>query len=452
MSTRAPRRLFLPRSSNMRQCCVLVLALLVCHCPCYWNKNTASHPVLWAVEASEDEEEERQSAAQRIDELRDKVGVDFEDLPLATATASAAASLVLDRIVESSLQQRLTTLFAKAETAECRAKIAQHFGYFLNAIGLEESLPFSDVTFTNECGEPVYIWKDLPEDMHPGAIQNRTYQPLPNETAYIDDAANLKLCFAILAHDNPAATIRLMEALYEPGHVFVIHVDGKQQFDSTYEALRDYASNGHSFVHVLQHPYRVRVNWGGFSMVNATIQTLRYAMAVDDDEREPLEFHKFIHLSSSTYPLASNAEIRQRLASFPLDANFLNIIIQPTRPSNYVWHYFVECDDAVHRIYQLPSLTTAKSGAELFTSSQWFIISREFAHYLADPPPKSFVEDYLKYIQHVIVADETFFGTVLRHTTFCKKHHNRNFLHLQFDRWESGNCLKETVTMECFSC
>lgn len=44
---------------------------------------------------------------------------------------------------------------------------------------------------------------------------------------------------------------------------------------------------------------------------------------------------------------------------------------------------------------------------------------------------------YLEYIQHVVVADETFFGTVIRNTEYCTKHHNQNFLHLQFDEWES---------------
>jgi len=49
----------------------------------------------------------------------------------------------------------------------------------------------------------------------------------------------------------------------------------------------------------------------------------------------------------------------------------------------------------------------------------------------------SFVDKYLNYVRHVVVADESFFGTVLRNTKFCKKHHNSNFLHVQFDRWEN---------------
>jgi hypothetical protein len=175
-------------------------------------------------------------------------------------------------------------------------------------------------------------------------------------------------------------------------------------------------------------------------MVNATLQTLKYAFGLLDNEssnRQPLDFHKVVHLSSSSYPLASNPEIRHKLANYPVDANFLHVIMQPTRPGNHAWHYFVECDDSLHRIFQLPKLTQETAGIDLYTSSQWFIISREFAEYLAVAEPGSFVDQYLRYIEHVVVADETFFGTVLRHTAFCKKHHNNNFVHLQFDRWES---------------
>ncbi|KAL3791650.1 hypothetical protein ACHAW5_007437 [Stephanodiscus triporus] len=72
---------------------------------------------------------------------------------------------------------------------------------------------------------------------------------------------------------------------------------------------------------------------------------------------------------------------------------------------------------------------------DVYTPSQWFIILQDFAWYLASPPKDSFVEYYLKYIEHVVVADQAFFGTVLRH--FCATLHNDNFLHLQCDHWEN---------------
>jgi hypothetical protein len=100
---------------------------------------------------------------------------------------------------------------------------AEHFGYFINAIALEESLPFTDVSFPNECGETVYDWNDLPEGMHIGDVQNRSYQPPRNESVYIDDPSDLKLLYVVLTHDNANATIRLVEELYEADlHQFVI--------------------------------------------------------------------------------------------------------------------------------------------------------------------------------------------------------------------------------------
>lgn len=372
--------------------------------------------------------------------LRDHLRVDLLDKEKYPGVdLNGEPSLVAQQVLDSlgtSLQDRLAKLFVKARTPECRAKIATHLGYFLRSIGEEKDMPFSTDRFTSECPEPVYDWDNLPEGMHIGHIQNRTYQPPRDEADYIDNHINLKLLYAILTHDDPDATIRLIEALYDEGHVFVVHVDGKETSDATYARLKVYSST-REHVHLLDEHQRVRINWGGFSMVNATMQILRYAFAIDERSRLPLEFHKFVHIASTSYPLASNTEILHELSKYPLDANLLYIILKPLRPSFGAWHYFVECDDALHRIYRLHPLQNETNGVELYTSSQWFIISREFAQYLAEAKPGTFVHQYLRYVEHVVVADETFFGTVLRHTSYCTKHHNRNLLHLQFDRWES---------------
>ncbi|KAL3782194.1 LOW QUALITY PROTEIN: hypothetical protein ACHAW5_005732 [Stephanodiscus triporus] len=151
------------------------------------------------------------------------------------------------------------------------------------------------------------------------------------------------------------------------------------------------------------------------------------------DNPHAFAFHKLVHMASTTYPLASNTEIRDTLASHPLDANFLHIILKPNNPTPSVWNYFVECDDALHRIYRLPALNKDRgNGVDIYTSSQWFITSRDFAWYLASPPKDSFY--YLKYIEHVVVADEAvFWDCATAILTFCVTLHNDNFLHLQFD-------------------
>lgn len=410
---------------------------------------------------NEEEEEEEEEPPKRTwppDSEHERMSIALGDfnipqpVKLETEDPHKAADWYLDKLLDtSSLRNRLARIFEKAKTPQCRQKIATHLGYFLSAIGKEEEMPFARARFKNECPEPVYEdWNNLPPHMHVGMIQNRTYQPPRKDAVYIGDPNNLKLLYVILTHNDPSGTIRLVESLYEKGHSFIIHVDAKETSQDTFETLQAYSTT-HNYVHLVPDPFRVRVTWGGFSMVNATLQALQYAFGLLENDdgplSEPLNFHKVIHLASTSYPLASNTEIRHRLASFPLDANFLHVIMKPSRP--WLWNYFVECDDSLHRIHHLPVLQNATAGANLFTSSQWWIISREFAEYLARAEEGSFVRQFLDYIEHVVVADETFFGTVLRHTSFCLKHHNRNFLHLQFDRWESDLPQEQRDEQKC---
>jgi len=372
-------------------------------------------------------------------QLLDETYVDLHgsDLDLGNVDPKEAASRIMKKI-GASVEEHMAEIFEKAKTAECRALIGEHFGHFVNAIGQESAMPFADIVFQNECDEPKPDFDNLPEGMHFGHIQLREYQPPRNETHYIDDPMNLRLCYGIMTHDNPASTIRLIETLYEPGYVFVIHVDGKEQSDEAYNELVNYASQHSDYVHIVPNEKRVRVIWGGFSMVNATLQILRHAFALDDPKRSPLSFHKFVHMASTSYPVVSNTEIRRKLSSYPLDANMLNVIMKPIDPHNSLWSYFVECDDAVHRIYRLGPLVEKKGkGIDIYTASQWFIASREFAKYIAEAVPGTIAHSLIEYMKHVVVADESFFGTLLRHSPFCRKHHNSNFLHLHFDRWEN---------------
>jgi hypothetical protein len=71
-------------------------------------------------------------------------------------------------------------------------------------------------------------------------------------------------------------------------------------------------------------------------------------------------------------------------------------------------------------------------GIQLRTGSQWFIISREFAMFLLED--ETLVAPYSAYAQHIIVADENFFATVLMASPFCHFLSSRNYLYLWFDK------------------
>ena len=75
----------------------------------------------------------------------------------------------------------------------------------------------------------------------------------------------------------------------------------------------------------------------------------------------------------------------------------MHVVMKPTNSHPGVWHYFVECDDQLHRLYRLKPLSIANGGIELNTSSQWFIISRAFSFYLALAKLETLVHAFLEY-------------------------------------------------------
>ena len=118
---------------------------------------------------------------------------------------------------------------------------------FVNGLAEETKFPFQDFYFPNTCAAiPRYAdWENLPEGVSIQDIQYRVYQP-PKETVpegtYLENADELQLVYVILTHDQPEATIRLIESLNIPGKTkYVIHVDGKENADPTYKRLVEYA-------------------------------------------------------------------------------------------------------------------------------------------------------------------------------------------------------------------
>ena len=240
---------------------------------------------------------------------------------------SEASDLVANALLEGSgVKSKLLSLFENARSTECRELIAEHFGYFMAALGREEDMPFVGWELENTCPD----FDEMPDYVGINA-QNTTEGTSKGSDGaeYIDDPADLRILYGLLIHDDPLSTIRLIESLYEPGHTFVIHVDAKEKSQSTYRTISEYATSA-EHVHVLAYPYRSRITWGGFSMVNATLHMLKYSFGLLPDQNdEALDFHKVVLLSGTTYPIASNMKIRLEISKSPLNTNFLQIVEMP---------------------------------------------------------------------------------------------------------------------------
>jgi hypothetical protein len=95
--------------------------------------------------------------------------VDFSSTDLM-GDAGSAANQAVDTLASHFLNEgRLQELFEKTKTPECRALIAEHFGYHVMAIAKEEPLPFVDIQFENTCeDERPFDFDNLPKGVHMG--------------------------------------------------------------------------------------------------------------------------------------------------------------------------------------------------------------------------------------------------------------------------------------------
>jgi len=327
-------------------------------------------------------------------------------------------------------RRRLEELLADTWSDECRRLVTSRFTEIYSRLLREDWLPFETTSFRTECPQENVV-----------------------ERGVSKEASDIRLCYVILAHEEPDAVVRLVRALSEEDrrHSFVVHVDAKAT--ETYETLRTW-SLGEPRVVVVEDG-RADVSWGGFSVVRATL------VALDEVLRSGFEFDWIVTVSGYTYPLVSNAKIRETLATYPGDSEFMEIRPQPNEPSPRAWHQYVECDGKMRRIYRL----TPPNGIRMYMGSQWMIVTKEFARYVVGSDERaekrrfdaampghgadaralsdaqgtaySFAEAYEAYGRYTMVADENFFVTVLKNSPFCRKHVNDNFLHVQFDRWEN---------------
>ena len=171
-------------------------------------------------------------------------------------------------------------------------------------------------------------------------------------------------------HETPQQITRLIEALEEgTRHNFIIHVDDKPQ-SIDLQLLAEIC------IYKITRPRpRDRTAiclWGGFNVVQATLNGLAYALDVLDGK-----FDWIVTASGYTYPLASNRRIREELARHPSDTEFLEIRPQPNDPMPRAWHQFVECDGKMRRITRLLPPRKIK----MYMGSQWMVITRDFAAY-----------------------------------------------------------------------
>jgi hypothetical protein len=216
----------------------------------------------------------------------------------------------------------------------------------------------------------------------------------------------ITIAYLILVHRFPEQFKRLFKAIYHPENYYLIHLDKKTDID-IYKDIEDFLTDFPN-AWILESE---NVVWGGYSMVQVELNGIKYLLSLN------LAWDFFINLSGQDYPLKSQKIIREYLTN-NRGTNFIKIANQlAVRPEtmNRIENYFVESENGFSGI---PFKRAYLNDVIPYIGGQWMILTRESCEFICNSGESKKFEDY--YL-NTLIADESFFQTVLMNTSFDGK-------------------------------
>lgn len=211
------------------------------------------------------------------------------------------------------------------------------------------------------------------------------------------------IAYFILVHRYPQQFKRLFKALYAPNHCYLIHVD-KRAGQSLLKEITQFLSN-------YQNTYLLEsqnVVWGGYSMVEVELRAIKKLLALNK------KWESYINLSGQDFPLKPLTELEQFLR-LNNDSEFLLVSDQKKdRPNtmNRIENYFEMTDDGFSgKPYKRPYL----SNTIPYIGGQWKILTRRCCEFITTHRA---VTRFKEYYKNTLIADESFFQTVLMNTPY----------------------------------
>lgn len=246
----------------------------------------------------------------------------------------------------------------------------------------------------------------------------------------------MKKAYIILAHKNEQQVQRLIDTLDDGNSTYFLHVDLKVS-DTEFKKL--FSKN--SQVHFVR---RVKTEWGGFGLVNATLNAML-------DIRKTGDFDKIILLSGQDYPIKSNEEIDQYFKNSKFNI-FMDHFPLPNHRKwgmgggmyrvnkyffglSWIEKYLAKAINFLAVFIPIINRKLAK-GVQPFSGSQWWVMDMRALNYVLD-----YVADhpeYVKFHRHTFAPDELFFQIILLN---CKDESLRDHIandNLRYMQWKTS--------------
>lgn len=237
---------------------------------------------------------------------------------------------------------------------------------------------------------------------------------------------NGKICYLILAYNDPKHLYRLVSRLNDRAD-FYIHIDKKSNIEPFKKIVKD-------FPNVILIENRVKVYWGGFSIVQAELNLIEAAL----NKKEP--YFRYVLLSGADYPIKTTKEIYhffkknqnvEFIRAINLDKlenkELFGLHIDLWQKHDYPWinrsttKTFKLFRAAVNRIlrnFKLPK-SIRHHKFDLYHGSQWWALTDNCLRELMATYHTN-EKDYLNF-KIGFASDEKFFHTLFFNSSYASK-------------------------------
>ncbi|WP_165003215.1 MULTISPECIES: beta-1,6-N-acetylglucosaminyltransferase [unclassified Enterococcus] len=242
----------------------------------------------------------------------------------------------------------------------------------------------------------------------------------------------MEICYLILAYNDIENLKRLIDRLNKNA-VFFIHIDKKTNIEPFIQEFKLYKN-----VNFLRGNDRVKIYWGGFSIVQAEINLVLKAL-------QNGKYLKYVLLSGADYPIKDNEYIynyfkKNQSIEFIRGINLDNLdhkefyakhidVYQKhdypmiNKNNTIVFKTFRAMVNRFLRLVKLPPKIRHHK-FDLYHGSQWWALSKECLEELMTMY-KDNEEDYLNFKIGMFASDEKFFHTLF----FNSSYKNENVVH-----------------------
>jgi len=221
----------------------------------------------------------------------------------------------------------------------------------------------------------------------------------------------MRIAYLVFAYKNPQLLKRTIENLSSEGCAFFIHIDQKSSIKEFSEIRGE---------NVFFSDKRIPVYWAEFSGVQAIMLLIRQALA------DPQNYHYFVLLSGSEYPLRSSSYIHTFLEK-NRGLEFISMAKMPA-PGKPISRINTVRFQSTKPVRRFAARALAKLGLaqrdyrkylgslEPYSGITWWALTRDACQYILEFVARN--QHFVDYFEDVFAPEETFFHTILGNSAF----------------------------------